>query len=657
MVMELTLENLSPHKRKHWVSVRVPKSSLLPDEMTLHVGDFPHRMMRVVLGATNGDFTTLHVHADMDGHELLTGGLSLQPHPEATPQFVMHPWVYDDIEKLVPRLQVLGSKSDLVEWKLIDNSRARQRWWAKIRTRNGFIMEWFADVYCNDPVVDIWGKVVWSDRRTSLPSITADFIQIETGESVVFDFARNLGILQGQKNKQGVYKHILATNMIFGDGVAIPFSGVMLCFKDGADNLTNEGIHESIQNLQAAGSGPIRGVAKMLNGEWLAGGQLPRLVSQVVEEEEEDAWAMFAATQNVPRGFLAARPFGCTATPGQPGDQEDFAATKGTLAILGRPRQTYVLQHSVQADALRGFNHYEENGKPLDLANHPRWTTNNGGTHWNTSVSPDRLGKTPLPVPANGWYGYDNQHRSQNNLAAYLALCDDPIMLDQVKHMITTDKADYRRKYPMYGAEPARGQGRPMGTWANLYSATGLPELKELAVAQIRQTYWAMNLLPVGPVAPLAIVPVDNRKPVRINGQLTQSVCMWEHGLAIVGFYLALRAFKFEGDDLLMIRTILDRLSNLLMTCATFRETSGSAFETMFVSDMAWVGDGQLPPGGLVRGNPALSLAVGLDGVGLWVRAGLRVAHEYTGTAEPVHLIDDPSISIRRAEWSAAVRP
>ena len=649
------VENMSPIRRKHWVSVPFPTTAVqeLPDECEARVGN---QAWRAVKGPVRGRATVFHILAEFDGHEIAR----LELLPRITPPnlpFQLHPWVSDSFEKLVPQVGVRVDGydywSNLVQVELLEHNNARQRWWCKsIIPQHGVVLEWWADIYSRDQVVDVWGKLSWSDRRDQNWNRTFDAVWLRSGEFVKFDFETMHGIVNNaSKDRDGKFVVLLGQHLGFNDGAALPLSGTMLCFKDGALNPDN--LDEAVRNMQAATQGPILGCSEAWDGQFLACRNLPRITVQT-QHEIEIEWLQFEEALVSYFGWHNARPIGASRTPGQTGNQEDFGATKGTaVTVLLQPRHIYRMRHGTHGDYFRGLNLYELDFKPLTKDNHPNWVTWSGTTHYHTGVSQDRLGKeTPKP-PATEWYGYDNQHRSQNNLAAYLQLCDDPAAEALVRHHVELDLADYRRRYPQNGNGAPRAQGRTVGTWANLRAATGIDEFVDLIDASVASSRNQMNALGNGPMRVLGTIGPDLRYPVYVNGELQPAVSVWEHGLAIVGLYLA----KKERGSSPWLDEVLEGVADFLARYALIEDSEGF----LLINGLAW-NNGEEPHGGMVRSNPALMPGTG--GVAGWTTAGLLVAREVLPQSHPRwDLIDrycrnavgPATDSLYWAEWYAVV--
>jgi len=656
------IENLSPIRRERWLTVPVPTAAVdeFPTELVAHVNE--HRQWRAVKGRQHGRGTLVHICADIDGHESVRVEILPRVMPaESDSSFEFHPWVSDDFSKLVPQF---GARVDGVDlWstpahtELVEQNEARQRWrHVEVLAFAGLVLEWWADIYSRDNVVDVWGKLTWSDRRDSNWNRSFEALWIRTGEFVRFDYETTHGIVNGaSKDSTGKFVALLGTNVSLNDGASLPLSGSMLCFKD--DELDPDDIDAAVRNMQAAERGPVLGCSEAWSGEFLACGHLAR-INQQAKQEIELEWRQFEDDLENHRGWFAPRPIGITRTPGQTGNQEDFGVTKGTaVTVMHHARHIYRMRWGVQGDYFRGLSLLEDTFRPLQRENHPNWVTWSGITHYHTGVSSDRLGKEPPRTPGTGWHGYDNQHRSQNNLAAYLQLCDDPATASLVAGHIEIDKADYRSRYPQNGAGAPRAIGRTAAAWANL--STVMPahraDLEELMHANVvRARNQRDHIAGAGPMKPLGILGPDGRYPVRLEegGPIVQAVSVWEHGLAIVGLWMAKQVMPSSA----WLEDLLTTTAELLARYGLIEDSVGFHL----VNGVAW-NNGEDPPGGMVVGSPALMPGTG--GVGGWTTAGLLVAREVLPQSHPDWdkvdryvraAIEPETSSVYWAEWYAA---
>lgn len=640
-MINLTLTNLAEIRRRTVATVTAPKSLAdeFQQECTFVAGT---RKFRAVKTKSEGCKSVFKILMTMEGSESITGSLLNMPYDVEPLRW--HRWTADNIEALGLQLGVTINgtttyDSTILSLEVVETSPIHQRF--KMRQKHnasGLIFEVWADIKHNDPVVDVWAKVVWSDRTDPAPQRTFEELFVRSGEAVIYDFNKKNGISEPVKVGDK-WVASLGRNISFIDGSGLPLSGRMLTFLNSMTNLPGDAashpdISLDLDSLQAAAQGPILGVCHDWDHYWIANKNLPR-VSNIGSFSEELAWNVFKNNLSTVGTWYDARDIGIGKRPGATGNQEDFAATKGTFAVsFKKPRHIYCYQYAVYADMFRGFMFYEADGKPLDQANHPNWVTWNGVTHYHTGVSPDRLGKDPAlaaPVSATTYYGYDDEHRSQNNLAAYLALTDDPLAMDIISFIVNTDLACYRYRYPTYGEGAARSQGRTTGCWANFL--TLVPEasgLRSKILTLIAGKWQSMRNNPRfaadRAVPVLAFNAPDGRKTVYdSSGNLLPTWSIWEHALSAVGFY---NAYKADPNSNNMV--LLKRLLQVIAKWGCCQESDGS---WTLIADM-WYREGEPIPGVLSKNNDKLVYSNG--GVGSWVLAALLVAAEVLPADDPL---------------------
>lgn len=677
--MRATLVNVSSRTRRHWAQVTFPRQAVsqFGHECTFVTDD--GRRFRAVKGRNRGLAATVYrIRMTMDGHEWLRGTLQNQPHADAHSVCVGHRWTVDDIQALVPDIGVLIDRN--VHWSpqspshllLVDSSPAHHRWFLrKPIAGTGLVFEWWGDLLHQDPVIPAWGKLVWSDRND--PNLNRSFggFIMKSGEYFHLDYGRRHGSGDPVRDTNKQWQFVLGTNINLNDGAGLPLSGRMLSFvgptmqeqlgpdTDLSDMTDTNALDFS--SLQAAAEGPIVGVCHEWNGSWCAALNIPRFHNMEAARTAANAeWNAFVASLENNVGWFGSRPYGISRTPGQTGGQEDFGATKGSSAVtLFDPRFILMYQYSVYADVFRGFMHYENN-EPLRLENHPRWVTWSGMTHYHTGVSPDRLGKAPATFnPGSGFWNYDDEHRSQNGLAAYMALTDDPLTDDIVQHQTTTDLASYRMRYPNNGGGAARAQGRTAGAWANFAMLTegDLRNAQLRMIAEVaRKAATSVRFAASLPVPVLGAHGPDGRKAIfDETGALLPTWSVWEHGLAMVGVYNALKA---NPNDATM-REVATRLARLLAQWGCFEDTDG----WWLVCDM-WYREGQPITGALSKSNNKIIFDRG--GVATWTFAGVLVASELLPETDPLKARARACVAAitqnreagdrMQAEWWAAVR-
>ena len=667
-MINATIQNLSTFDREHWTTVTFPTSKVSHFGVECKFVTSKGDEWRAVKGSTSGSKTVFRILAKIEGSERARGKLINEPLTENAPTFKPHKWVVDDPVALMPELY--GMESELIAPpRLIEKSPAHMRWHLSFKVpAKGLIVEWWADMLHDDPIMPCKGKIVWSNRKDPAQNKTFDVgeLKLGLGEYFVLDYMTRKGMQPPLQVDSSRWVSVLNDKLItLNDGAGIPLSLNILAFgnaepqEDHDDLEGNTWIPRSIKNMQAALLGDIVGACNDWDGEWLAARNVPMMYPGNVSKAMADV-ETFNQMMSVNFGHFEPIGIGIGKTPGQTGKQEDFGASKGTHVVRSnQPAFIPALQFTAYTELFRGINHYEENGMKLKASDHPEWVTWSGRTHWHPGVSPDRLGKqggdTP---PGTGWWGYDDQHRSQNNFAAYYMLSDDPLVLDQMHHQREVDRSSYRIKFPNYGAGAARAQGRQVGCWAQFCSITDGAEAdswKELINRRVKQSIAVDSMLVDAPMKALAVIGPDGRKRIYRDGQLAPVVSMWEHGLALVGLY---NAYKVNPTD--DLRYVLTALSETILEYGWFVQ-NGKHF---IVGDIIW-NDGKHVDLRISNGwdemgsNPMTQQFLyteGARGVNQWTAAGLRVAREFLNIDDTRlnYLLGDSANTQEDSEWRAA---
>lgn len=667
-MLEATVANLSPAPRRHWGVVTFP-AALVADfgiECAIDLGG--GRSWRAVRGGTQGRKTVYRIRAEMDGEEVVSGALINRAHGSATPVFRAHDWVTDDRHALIPDLGVASdgrtewTPPESLSFMLVASSPAHQRFLIRRQLfRSGIHLWSWLDVLHEDPVVPFWALPVWSDRDDPRLARTFSGIALRFGELPIIDFAVRHGCVAPFQDGEGRWITQLIGDVTMPDGVGLPVSGCLAAYVGPEVGGPEPAAGDDLANLRAAwaGCGGIVGVSHDWDGHWLAGGWVPRVDGRRValHEEAEREWARFRALEETPADWFAVRPLGLSRYPGSTGAQQDFGATKDALVVSALdPRWIRALGYSVASEAFRGILHYENDGRLLRTVDHPGLLTWYGRPH--TSGS-DLLGKTPGPWPGS-WIGQDEEHRSANSQAAYLALTDDPLHDHLAEAQLEVDAASYRIRRPYTGGGATRAQGRFPQAMAQLASVC-----RDDVAARYRKLvrdYFAIsaaspNLRVAGPMKVVSWGHPDGRKRVYDEqGNLGRWTSMWELGLFVVGVRVAMAGESEIHSSVLEI------------ACETLARFGAcwdqSTQRWRLVDDILW-SDGADVPGGLRPGSPHVWFDSG-SGVATWTFAGLLVAREVLGPDhELAGKLDDviaertggaEAASRTLAEWWAAVR-
>lgn len=612
--MNAKLVNLAARRREEWTPLAVPfaDAQSLPHECIFKTERGLY--LRAVKKENVGTHSTIFLVRAPYGPEQEIVGQLLDPAdvPEAmrpTPvPYKAHEWVSDDAKALIPRMtirlngqnytnglfKVLRIESGFDPMKPQTSHFAHQRWHVRAQIGDsGYLFEGWITFYHDSPIADVRIGFVWSDRTSPSPVSQVDAIVFHTGEIVKFDFAlRNGSTTPIPKFTGAEWINEISGSLGFIDGSGLPLMGRMLCLPqrppeplldeemDRADPQSAEArVTDDIDSLFAAGEAPTYGVCAddVWDGKWLAHRNVARVnkPQEQLQQIADNLHAQFGDMLEQPGHIYDIRPIGTSKSPGRTGDQEDFNATKGWMSTyLGDPRWIHYASYSVVADFFRGVMHYEEDGSRLDPREHLDWTTWSGYTHWHTGQSSDRLGKRALQWgerESTTWLGFDDQHRSQNNLAAVYALTGDPLLRFIIEHYSTSDLANVRHRNN-FGTGAPRAVGRTMLTWAHFLHLTDPSSETHQRYLELRTgmkqrflASWLGDGHP-GEVDILYAIE-DPRTGTTWNGEVVPSWVVWEHGLMMQGIY-AMWKFDKDADWLDITR----RVSRTIVKHATIFE-------------------------------------------------------------------------------------
>lgn len=694
------LTNPAPLRRREWTPIAVPQG-VLSSTRLVFVTD-RGLLLRALRSEQVGTHSDIYrVFAPYGGFQTLSGEFATLSEPPPDDPFKAHPWVVDNMEKLIPKLELRlrNGSGALVTYRSNEPFDALAveiandcmvRWSFVSRLGNsGFVAEGSVSFYDNSPVADVRVAVVWSDRNNPAHDMQIEGLFFLTGEPVVFDFAVRTGMSPLPVNTGQYWATLVCGPISFIDGSGLPLIGRMLCLPESPESLPSydpltynsndpgANVAQDIETLLASVHAPTYGLCGpgTWNGKLLAHRNQPR-IGRPFEQVEFMATAaldsFFNETLTAAGQFYDARPIGIGKTPGQTGDQQDFGSQKGWEAIVAiEPRWLHLALFSVTSDFFRGFMHYEANGTRLNPLQHPSWTTWGSRTHYSTSVSPDRLGKGPAPWGAGestGWWGYDEEHRSQNNLAVLYALTGDPLLRYIIEHHSTTDIAGVRHKLE-FGTGAPRAIGRQVHCWANFIRLfpDGSPVGQRFRALIDRMAFLTMrDWLGDKFSGPVDIISdrTDPRMGITHDGVVLPAWSCWEHGLFAVGAYAA---WKETKDPRWL--TLVRRVCRTIVRYATFRDEQGWTF----VSTCHWPKPG-VGPTGVEEGQPMPAqyysrtsrlVTPEVGGVSTWTQNAVLIfieTHEANdpdmARAQEIASVFTPSNpqDPRSAEWEACVR-
>lgn len=590
--MRARITNLSTIRRTAWVDCAFPVGGTQYDEemdfVTTQGGRF-----RAVRAERLGNHSQMYkILVPLAGEQSIVGTLEPCEDPSKRPDFVASDWVSDDIHKLIPQVSLtvdgVRHTSDTVpKLSMVSFSKAHQTW--KFQSRvgtSGFIMEAWLTIYSASDVMDFRGHIVWSDRDDPEHDKYIKRIILRTGEYSRLYFGLRNGHTEPPKYDGSGYVHLISDGDLgFVDGSAIPFSGVMCALPDSMGDGTlgpppapfasekEKSDYDRVASFTAAMVAPVRAVCLDWDGSWLSHKWVPRNIRGSWQDAEASA-TRFSDMLRSPDHMYGHRYMAALPRPSSTGAQEDHGATKGSMAVsLGDPRWIFRAEQAIQADMFRGLMHFEEDGSTLKSADHRGWIVWDDYTH--DRVASDKLGKRDRrwgDRKATGWYGYDDQHRSMNNLLAYYALTGDPMIKKYLEHRVQTDLAMHKNRM---GA--ARAMGRLLLAWAHWYTLCD-GDMKRDVHFLIEEKVNAMYAGRPGPrhnnPVKVLCTGTDPRMGVfNAAGEPLEAWVVWEHGLAAVGIYAAYKVMKdVDPTTAEKLKTILDETINTIIDYACFEE-------------------------------------------------------------------------------------
>jgi hypothetical protein len=311
----------------------------------------------------------------------------------------------------------------------------------------------------------------WHDRSEPNYATTIASVRLECKSEFVIHFHDQMQLpkINYQPMVDLWYMDVVPNGAFLRDGQGFELRGYVLTMPENFINSDTDGvITERVENIAAiktgklatGGLGEVNGVYTDLNHghNWFN-----RHLPAPTFKEDPLKYPLFSES-----GIFGARRIGSVKNPGQTGGQEDFGADKGFEATVFHNAEWIQYMKGGQADRLRFFNIHEPDGSKVTKENHPLRKT------WNMETFPplsqDLLGKNPATYnDGNGWKGYDNQHRSQNNLLTYYALTGDELTLDTLINAVEQDFAQARNL-----SLADREVGRMFNCWAKMLRV--LPE-------------------------------------------------------------------------------------------------------------------------------------------------------------------------------------
>jgi hypothetical protein len=197
----------------------------------------------------------------------------------------------------------------------------------------------------------------------------------------------------------------------------------------------------------------------------------------------------FAAARARLHGWDAG-PLGVAASSGITGAQEDQVFVGAECMVMPEGLGAEAVRYLVAlGQSRRPCHHLEADGSQLSLTSHPNLVMWDWRPHWNTNVSPDRLGKTTnFSVQwSHGWSGADEEHLLLNTLGIAARLTGSPALQWQLS---ANARAFLYQKTVAPGLSTSRpGAARAVG-WEGLAAVQLWTNLEDRSLAQRISDRW-----------------------------------------------------------------------------------------------------------------------------------------------------------------------
>jgi hypothetical protein len=678
---DIRITNMAGCARTQWVDVALPVAdgAMLPELCRLEPQGFI-----AWKGAHVGLHSTMfHVLARLSAHESLTGRLvGVSSSAASAPPFSLSDWVDDDSLGVIPVPSLVsgGREHRLVPvfFREVESNPARK----VLHQRGRFegmplVFDQWLYVYAEQDVVRFESTVTFSDPRTSALTCDVDLLWFETGEPLRVDYASLVGVV-GQWRQTSMPWHpsfgrvctLLSGSRTIGRGEQLSYSGSVLGLPGPGRPLqsthysaggmtTDVTVPERIETLQA--DLPALGVCTAWDGRWLAFGVVPEVPDGRARGGWDDADASadgFRALAATQRDLYVQRPRGLNRRAGSTGAQEDFGAGKGSFAVaVGDPRFLHEAGYSIYEAFARPFHYREADGSPLLARHHPQMRT------WsqllNCRTTQDTVGLVcPLPYswPNNGWSGYDDQHRSQNNLNAQLALTGGHALRAALRDLLQVDLAQDRGRI-----DSPRGEGRLMMAWANMLlllddHADRVALLDHMSErVRVALEVWPGRNFVGDPTRPIRALGIGRDPTFRDpQGNQIPAIIVWEHGIAVMGYFAA---WRLTGDP--RFHDLAAELSRLIVNHCIFAE-NGEWIACTAVRYLQGADEGRaLPASAYYTGSPDIHVGISFW---TWIFPAVLVCRElHAGDPALVARCNaivagmGPPDSWQRSEWWAVL--
>jgi len=661
---DIVLENLASVPCKQWVDVALPATDAASLPRLCRFD--PHGWIAYKGRAVGQHSVMFHVLGDFGAQQRVTGQLTPVSNSAASlPGWGMTGWVADGTVDVIPRPVVLDANG--VEHRLMDasfeivESESPARRVFRLSGRLGtspLVFEAFLYVYVGQDTVELECSFACSHPRMAhLMSYGFVALWFESGEHLHLDYRDRLGLpdpfVQNTAPTHpsfGRWVQLLSGPRMIGRGEGLHVQGAIACMPlpstpqhglwYGTHGLTMQWTAaDRVSGLQARLDKPVVGVWQHWEDKWLAFGMVPEVPIPHQHDggvsDSNASWAAFLQLLQQPADMFVQRPRGLLRSASSTGAQEDFGACKGAYAVtVGDPRWIFDAGYSVAEAMMRGFHYREVDGSPMLAVNHPQLQCFNQLVNCRTTG--DMLGyPCPLPFtwPSTGWATWDDQHRSQNNFNAMLALTGRFALVAQLRDLAEVDKA----MVPNWMDSP-RAEGRLTMAWANMLLLLEDPaDRQALLQTMLQRIQTVLNNWPgaqfVGnPQKPIRVLEVGSDPTFLEPGtqDRVDAVITWEHSIAAMGFYAA---WRVTGDS--RYHDMAKDVSRLVVDHCCFQENGQWIAATAIrYLDGAQEGDA-LPASSYYTGSPDVHVSLNFWP---WVLPAVLVCRELHAGNNPARV-------------------
>lgn len=563
--------------------------------------------------------TTFHLLADLDGNVVM----EFDSQPTAASLLPSISKLCPDPSQLKLQLKCDGRATDfaVVRTEGIGTHRMRFHLRASI---DGFHAELWATVYSFQDIVDLCGRVTWSDQSSKSDWSNNSSVEItcQTGEFVLY-YKDAWDLADGESIS------ISEPDNLYPDAMSFPFYGYWKPRYEvvSSDDPLAAFWEQRKNSTEAASEGPLVSMWSDWQGSWFQTGSIPPYSSQKVNYQQE--WRDFLrylseydVNSNIARPRLFASPL----NTGQTGDTIGFGLTKDyTLLRSKDPRRIFQLRESTVDYLLRCHHNMEPNGAPVTFEKHPGLRT----WHLAKFRTGDLLGKdheTPGDGFAFGRPFVDDEHRADLYIAAVRHVTDDPLLEADLFDRTQMDLARAFR-HERWVATP-RASGRLLQSWAMAWHTTWNDRLKEslhilskdefsLRSDQLQTNTGMVSRKNLGPVRPANVISTDARV---IDGG--PAWVPWNDACLLAGLWHQIALWDGAGNDHVLARDMRCywlEVAETILRYGVVRDPSGQLFP---LNGVLWLPNGETHPDsyytfpreGASFGDDAYDMLVGTPG-------------------------------------------